>query len=62
MSNTYIKFRYPDSKVKKVPENIGKRLSKVVLESIVPIANPDFEKKIDKQQMADLLAFLKEVK
>ena len=48
MSNTYIKFRYPDSKVKKVPENIGKRLAKVVLESIVPIANPDFEKKIDK--------------
>ena len=48
MSNTYIKFRYPDSKVKKVPENIGKRLAKVVLESIAPIANPDFEKKIDK--------------
>ena len=48
MSNTYIKFRYPDSKVKKVPENIGKRLAKVVLESIVPIANPDFEKIIDK--------------
>ena len=48
MSNTYIKFRYPDSKVKKVPENIGKRLAKVVLESIVPIANPDFENKIDK--------------
>ena len=48
MSNTYIKFKCPDSKVKKVPENIGKRLAKVVLESIVPIANPDFEKKIDK--------------
>ena len=48
MSNTYIKFRYPDSKVKKVPENLGKRLAKVDLESIVPIANPDFEKKIDK--------------
>ena len=48
MSNTYIKFRYPDSKVKKVPENIGKRLAKVVLESTAPIANPDFEKKIDK--------------
>jgi len=48
MSNTYIKFRYPDSKVKRVPENIGKRLAKNVLESIVPIANPDFEKKIDK--------------
>ena len=48
MSNTYIKFRYPDSKVKRVPENIGKRLAKDVLESIVPIANPDFEKKIDK--------------
>ena len=47
MSNTYIKFKYPDSKVKKVPENIGKRLAKVVLESIVPIANPDFDKKID---------------
>ena len=48
MSNTYIKFKYPDSKVKKVPENIGKRLAKVVLESTAPIANPDFEKKIDK--------------
>jgi len=48
MSNTYIKFRYPDSKVKKVPANIGKRLAKVVLESITPITNPDFEKKIDK--------------
>jgi len=48
MSNTYIKFRYPDSKVKKVPENIGKRLAKVVLESIAPITNPDFKKKIDK--------------
>lgn len=47
MSNTYIKFRYPDSTVKKVPENIGKRLVKVVLESIAPIANPDFDKKID---------------
>ena len=48
MSNTYIKFKYPDSKVKKVPENVGKRLAKVVLESTVPIANPDFEKKMDK--------------
>jgi hypothetical protein len=48
MSNTYIKFRYAESKGRKVPENIGKRLAKVVLESIVPIANPDFEKNIDK--------------
>jgi len=48
MSNTYIKFKCPDSKVKKVPENIGKRLAKVVLESIAPITNPDFKKKIDK--------------
>ena len=48
MSNTYIKFRYPDSKVKWVPENIGKRLEKDVLEFIVPLANPDFENKIDK--------------
>jgi hypothetical protein len=48
MSNTYIKFKYPDSTVKKVPVNVGKRLSKGVLESIPPIANPDFEKKMDK--------------
>jgi hypothetical protein len=47
MSNTYIKFKCPDSLIQKVPENIGKRLAKVVLESIVPIANPDFDKKID---------------
>jgi hypothetical protein len=46
MSNTYIKFRYPDSKVKRVPENIGKRLPKVVLESIVPIANPILKRKL----------------
>ena len=47
MSNTYIKFSPSGSVVQKVPGNIGKRLAKVVLESIVPIANPDFENKID---------------
>lgn len=48
MSNTYIKFKSPDSLVKKAPGNIGKRLAKIVLESAAPIANPDFENKIDK--------------
>ena len=48
MSNTYIKFTSSDSVVQKVPGNIGKGLAKVVLESIAPIANPDFDKKIDK--------------
>lgn len=47
MSNTYIKFSPSGSIVQKVPGNIGKRLAKVVLESIVPVANPDFDKKID---------------
>jgi len=46
MSNTYIKFKSSDSVIQKVPGNIGKRLPKVILESIVPIANPDFENKI----------------
>ena len=46
MSNTYIKFKSSDSVIQKVPVNIGNRLPKVVLESIVPIANPDFENKI----------------
>jgi hypothetical protein len=47
MSNTYIKFSLPDSLVQKIPGNIGKRLAKVDLESIVAISNPDFDKKID---------------
>jgi len=51
MSNTYIKFRSSDSVVQKVPGNIGKSLAKVVLESIAPIANPDFDKKIDRVAM-----------
>jgi hypothetical protein len=48
MSNTYIKFKSSTSLVKKVPENIGKRLAKTLLTSTIPIANPDFENKIEK--------------
>ena len=47
MSNTYIKFRVPESLVKKVPGKIGKKLPNTVLEDDVPIANPDFGDKID---------------
>ena len=46
MSNTYIKFKCPNSGTQKTPDNIGKRLIKTVLTSILPIANPDFENKI----------------
>jgi hypothetical protein len=48
MSNTYIKFKSSASSVQKVPENIGKKLAKTVLEPDTPIANPDFENKIEK--------------
>ena len=47
MSNTYIKFRSLTTGVQKTPENIGKRLEKVDLISIPPLANPDFDKKIN---------------
>jgi len=47
MSNTYIKFKSPGSSAQKLPENISKRLVKVVLTTVAPIANPDFENKID---------------
>ena len=46
MSNTYIKFKSPNFGTRKTPENIGTRLLKTVLTTILPIANPDFEDKI----------------
>jgi hypothetical protein len=47
MSNTYIKFKVPASLPQKLPGNIGKRLAKIILTSVIPIANPDFENKIE---------------
>ena len=48
MSNTYIKFKAPETGIKKTPENIGKRIAKPISTEDIPIANPDFENKIDK--------------
>ena len=47
MSNSYIKFKIPKTGVRKTPENIGRRIAKVILTTVSPIANPDFENKID---------------
>lgn len=47
MSNTYIKFKSLRTSAQKVPENIGRRLVKAVFTTVAPIANPDFENKID---------------
>jgi len=47
MSNTYIKFKFSNTKSQKTPESIGHRLIKKGLTTIIPIANPDFEDKID---------------
>ena len=48
MSNSYIKFKALENGVQKTPESIGARIVKVVLTTIIPTANPDFENKIDK--------------
>ena len=47
MSNKYIKFKVPASIPQKLPENIGKRLTRINLTADIPIANPDFENKIE---------------
>ena len=47
MGNSYIKFKSSETGVRKTPENIGKRIAKAILTTIIPIANPDFENKID---------------
>jgi hypothetical protein len=47
MSNTYIKFKSPKTGVRKTPENIGKRIAKAILTTNIPVANPDFENKMD---------------
>lgn len=47
MGNTYIKFKSPKTGIGKKPENIGKKIAKVIFTTIVPVANPDFENKID---------------
>lgn len=46
MRNLYIKFKVPVSGAVKTPGNIGKRLAKVILTSVAPVANPDFESKL----------------
>jgi hypothetical protein len=48
MSNSYIKFISPKTEVRKTPENIGKKIAKVISTTVIPISNPDFENKIDK--------------
>ncbi len=47
MKNTYIKFSVLTEAAQKTPDNIGTRLVKPILTSVVPIANPDFEQKIN---------------
>src|SRR5258705_12353144 len=47
MSNSYIKFKSPESGIRKTPENIGKRIARAISTTVIPIANPDFENKID---------------
>jgi len=47
MSNTYIKFKFLNTEAQKTPENIGQRIVKPIVTSVIPIANPDFESKIE---------------
>src|SRR4029077_9427028 len=46
MRNSYIKFKSTKTGVRKTPENIGQRIVKAILKTVIPIANPDFENKI----------------
>ncbi len=48
MSNSYIKITGTKSGGQKTPENIGQIISKPIMTTDIPIANPDFESKIDK--------------
>jgi hypothetical protein len=47
MSNTYIKCRSSHSGIRKTPDSIGRKLATLILPEIVPVANPDFDEKID---------------
>ena len=47
MSNSYIKFKSPETGIRKTPENVGKKIAKAISTTIIPVANPDFEHKID---------------
>jgi hypothetical protein len=46
MKNSYIKFRMPVGGIQKTPENVGQKIIIDNIETIVPVANPDFGKKI----------------
>lgn len=48
MSNTYIKIKVPKAGAQKTPENIGHLISNIDIDTDIPIANPDFENKMDK--------------
>jgi hypothetical protein len=48
MSNSYIKIKCTKSGGQKTPENIGQIISNPIMTTDIPIANPDFESKIDK--------------
>lgn len=47
MSNTYIKFKFLSQGTQKTPDSIGTRLVKTILTTIIPLANPDFDKQIN---------------
>ncbi len=47
MSNQYIRFKCPQSGKAFTPGNIGKKLVQTGLSTIIPLANPDFDNKMD---------------
>ena len=47
MSNSYIKFKALEKGFRKTPDNIGTKFVKAIFTTIIPIANPDFENKIE---------------
>ena len=47
MSNSYIKFKALENGIRRMPEHIGAGIVEVISTTVIPIANPDFENKID---------------
>ena len=47
MSNQYIRFKCPQSGKAFTPDNIGKKLVQTGLSTIIPLANPYFDNKMD---------------
>ncbi|MEO6542082.1 MAG: hypothetical protein ABIN74_13850 [Ferruginibacter sp.] len=47
MKNSYIKIKAPNDITPTKAEGFGHRFIKTILTTIIPVANPDFENKID---------------